>query len=507
LSLAINPVYFHSGTSPTQAEVINLTRNVKIRSTSPTLTSYIYATALAVVNMQWTEVIHCGNNASPKYGIVVDATTSGTAGAKNISFCSIHGNGWHGLYNSLNGGNSINLNLSYFVVFLNGSGSGVLIFFPLTQTDWIIDHCVTMLWPSGLGGSGYSLGDVGGTFTNNTGVGSGNAAYIMNFNESGGATYGTFSGLTAHSNNLGPINVVTGAGGVLSNVTIWHSGSSGLILGNTAVATMIDFAVNNFTIFGTLNGIQFGGPTSNVSISNGALNGDATQAMTAAFSFTFGNDYEIAFDNVTTTASGSLVVPVKDFGFVTIGPPTNPPSPVQITTRNCAFGAPTLITSKVEWGAQSYLASEKFGQTSGDHRCEMTNGQLKTDLAIFNTAAPSMRMTPANALGKLQSATKGNGIQIAVNNGSSLTVTANARTSVVGDGAAYNGNPPRLIVRANPAIGINADTVLATLAVGAGAWGPLTGTTIAVNDNGALEFVVDCDGTAGWINVDDWSVA
>jgi hypothetical protein len=40
-----------------------------------------------------------------------------------------------------------------------------------------------------------------------------------------------------------------------------------------------------------------------------------------------------------------------------------------------------------------------------------------------------------------------------------------------------------------------------------GTWQQLTGTTSAVNADGGLEFVVDCDGTVGWVNVDDWSVA
>src|SRR4029077_7141455 len=37
------------------------------------------------------------------------------------------------------------------------------------------------------------------------------------------------------------------------------------------------------------------------------------------------------------------------------------------------------------------------------------------------------------------------------------------------------------------------------------AWTTLTGTTSTATDDGAWELVVDCDGTVGWINVDDWS--
>jgi hypothetical protein len=39
-----------------------------------------------------------------------------------------------------------------------------------------------------------------------------------------------------------------------------------------------------------------------------------------------------------------------------------------------------------------------------------------------------------------------------------------------------------------------------------GQWEPLTYTTATFSNDGVAEFYVDCDGTTGWINVDDWSV-
>jgi hypothetical protein len=63
-----------------------------------------------------------------------------------------------------------------------------------------------------------------------------------------------------------------------------------------------------------------------------------------------------------------------------------------------------------------------------------------------------------------------------------------------------------LIVRKHPALGITADTVLDTHTAAAGTWEQLTGTTATVTADGVLEFIVDCDGTAGWVNVDDWTV-
>ena len=79
---------------------------------------------------------------------------------------------------------------------------------------------------------------------------------------------------------------------------------------------------------------------------------------------------------------------------------------------------------------------------------------------------------------------------------------------MIGDGAAYNGNQPRLMLRRNAAVGITSDTVLATSsAAGDGAFEVLSGTTVAASDNGVMEVYLDCDGTAGWVNVDDWVVS
>jgi hypothetical protein len=64
--------------------------------------------------------------------------------------------------------------------------------------------------------------------------------------------------------------------------------------------------------------------------------------------------------------------------------------------------------------------------------------------------------------------------------------------------------------KANPSIGIGTnlrDVVIATYSAGTGAWNSISGTTAAVTGDGVLEFYIDCDGTAGWVNVDDWEAS
>jgi hypothetical protein len=154
--------------------------------------------------------------------------------------------------------------------------------------------------------------------------------------------------------------------------------------------------------------------------------------------------------------------------------------------------------------ANSFIQSSNHDQVSGAFKVIFPWGILTNDTTIFNTATPSIRMTPSSATIKLKSAPVLSGSwRVAVASGATAQFSVNTRKSVVGDGAAYNGAEPRLIVRRNYSCGITADTVLDTMVVAAGSWEQLTGTTAAASSDCVMEFVVDCDGTAGWINVDD----
>jgi hypothetical protein len=112
-------------------------------------------------------------------------------------------------------------------------------------------------------------------------------------------------------------------------------------------------------------------------------------------------------------------------------------------------------------------------------------------------------MTPSSAASKLASAPRGAlGMLVEVSSGVAKTVSCPVRKSAAGDGAAYTGNQPRMMVRANPALGLTTDTVLATYASGTGSFNTMSGSTPTPTDDGEFEVYFDCDGTAGWINVD-----
>jgi hypothetical protein len=119
---------------------------------------------------------------------------------------------------------------------------------------------------------------------------------------------------------------------------------------------------------------------------------------------------------------------------------------------------------------------------------------------------------------RLVSAPWNMGQKIAVKSGQTASVCVWIRPSVNTDAApswgvaaTYSADAPRLIARANPYMGVNADTVLATdSAYVAGTWSQLCGTTPTAAADGTFELVVDADqlpssNVGAWINVADWS--
>ncbi len=148
--------------------------------------------------------------------------------------------------------------------------------------------------------------------------------------------------------------------------------------------------------------------------------------------------------------------------------------------------------------AGGFVSNQKHDQTAGLHKTWFKYGTITIEGTTVHAGAQSFKMTPNNASNKLQSGS----FFIAVANGATLTPSV-----YVNEDGSYNGARARLIVKRNVPLGISADTVLDTAtAASDGAWEQLTGTTAAVTDDGVLEFVVDCDGTAGNLFVDSFTV-
>lgn len=141
--------------------------------------------------------------------------------------------------------------------------------------------------------------------------------------------------------------------------------------------------------------------------------------------------------------------------------------------------------------------------------------------SVGTPGAPVQFQSYANlgSLVRLQSAPFGRGVKVAVASGVSNaqacvwlrpSINTDAAPTWGGSAVTYNGDQPRMIVRQNPYMGVQADTVLATASASAGTWGQLCATLPTAPADGEFEVVVDADQTftsnvGGSVNIAEWS--
>ena len=477
VTLSAGLTYNHSGTAPTQATVANLTRNVKIIGTSDTLQGYIFNGNTAIVNDSYVEVTNLGSSTTNKRGVEILTTTGSYTAIGCVSHDSIvaGSRGW-----IISGGATNNISISYCNVY-NVSNNGFEVFQATTGTLITIDNCVAI---GSVLGNGFRILDCGITVTNCLAAGCGDYGFGVG---EGAIMTGILNNWTSHTNAPGGINVISSVlGGTISNLTAWRNSGHGITL--PAGQNIYGITIDTATVFGNttanINIGQFGYYVFKSITSNG----DSTFATTYGInSSNFGGSIAIFESCNFGTVGGIKTSHTADVFTSTSG---------KIILRNCILASSTevLMTSAPEY---SVVVSQKHDQTSGLHKRWERYGTAIIDTTTYRSASPSEKLTPNSATIKFKSSPK----QFAVANGTTATVTC----YVYKDGS-YNGSQPRLIVRSNPAIGITSDTVLATASGGTGSWLTLSGTTATVTDDGVCEIYVDCDGSAGSVYIDDWSV-
>lgn len=256
-----------------------------------------------------------------------------------------------------------------------------------------------------------------------------------------------------------------------------------------------------------LGGDVFSNQSSNILISgvsdftfyNMNVYGGPAQASPIGVSLVSSSGTQILFDNCTfgtpSVHTTSDIRPAGNTGHFFVN------------FRNCLMASTTEISNQTAMSNSSLITSARHDQTSGNHFIWELYGTLRSDPIIFRTTPTSLRLQPLSSVYKLESRS----VLVPVKQNQSITVGVWVRRSVSGDpsGALYNGNLPRLIIKNNSSSGIGiSDIVLATAsAASAGAWEYISGTSPTASDNSTFEIVVDCDGTAGWVNVDDMFIS
>lgn len=487
--------FAHSGTSPTQAEIILLTRNVVLTAENTAKRIAFLTDIAATTNCQWVEFSFLDQVAG-FYGLAIATTT----GAANFSYCSIHdcyGGAFYALGSAVG-----NFSFSYCVMYNNNVTGGVATQInAATSGTWTIDHCVFFGPQGSVQTNLLLLNDVGGTFTNNVIAGCPlNNTAALSINEAN--AIGTFSGNTVHSNSLG-ISLDAYAYGTYSTFTSYRNGGSfGVRLNASATgsAGINPIRFNNALIFGNATGISTSVAPQNVILDTCTICGDSSFSQTNGITVGTGssdaagiwNLYNCSFSVVT----GIYTQNTNDISF-------NGAYSCRVVADDCVFNGTNAynnVTGISQPWPYPFLQAQNFGQTANDNRAYYGTGASTPNVVQSNSSTVyspnvlSEQMTPATASFKTVSAS----IFVACPSGKAATPIVQVQKN-----SSYTGNAPRLIVKQNNSMGVTADTVLQTFSAAANTWQGLTGTTGSAPQAGVFEFVVDCDGTAGSVFVGD----
>lgn len=466
----------HDGTVE-PAEILLLTRNVKIRSTSAVNVGYVRIRKPAVVDMDWVEIQYVGANATGKRGLEIETTTAG-GGSVAMNNCIVR--------NSLQTGYHItgtnNITITDCAGYSNSTDVSI------TSSSAANTVAFSNYW--GMGGSGgitissinISLSTIRSVSRSSTGFS------FSDFTNT--VSTGTFSDIYCRSNN---------------------TNFSGSVIGNVTFASFTGRRANQYGL--SFTGIQaalFTSPSITGSgianIYHNAANSNNTTFRNAVFAGETGYTTPSGLNAGQAGAIG-LIFEDCTFGVVSGANIAHATQDIvstnvngDILLRDCLLASTTELGSQSSMAVYNRVISEKHDQTAGALKIFMRYGTVTRDTTIFSGASPSYRLTPNNASNKLQHVIH----KAAVASGTTATVSVKVRESVVGDGTAYNGARIRLGVRRNVIAGITSDTTLATATVSSvGAFETISGTTATVSADCVLEFYVDCDGTTGWINADD----
>ncbi len=491
-----------SGTAPTQAEIINLTRNVSIRGNSTAQPTFINAQTGAVIECDGIMFEFAGGSRQTIFSTA--GVQGATRGSCTVEHCAFKDCGAAGTYFATTTANPKDTNITNNVFY---NALGIAISFAATAPT---------------AGSNCSVND-------NVLIGGASSCVVIN-NSDVTCTGNRVSGITAgNALTHGLVNYTALNSAVVSN-NIVHSCVAGMQLslintkdtGNHSVGntswrnTQRGFLLygsnnsraENFTSFGNLNSNLIltstgQNPYSDVDVVNFTANGEASfttqyglelAVVVAASVFSQGKFYNCSFG--ATTAHTLADVIVNNTAGVIINS--------DMIFNDCTLASTTPVLNNLYLASNNFLRFQRFNGDAADHRTYFRNGIMRSDSVITRSSPLSGRMTPSSATLKQDFSRK----YVAVASSNTTTIGCYVRCSVVGDGTVYNGNRPRLILAANPSLGVDNDVVLATATAAAnGAWELISGTTPIASANGVWEVYVDCDGTTGFCNVDDWSVS
>ena len=516
----------HGGNSTTlvQAHVTNLTRNVIIRSTSTTLPSYSsYSGTNTTVEISNVLFSMMGSTLASTAAISLFNTgvtrNSSFTMDNSVVYQSIPASGSYGFSQ---GNTSLTSPVSY--TFTNNIIWGL-------QTIGMANINSSALTTKNL--SGNLIVRSGTVIPNDL------TANMDNMIVANSASGTNAVQLTLNTNSA---PYPTGSINVFTNLETYGSGVQGFCISTQTPSSATGKVVinaNNITSWRNANGFSLGfsgnaidyiNPLSSFVLDNARSFGNSNSAVL----INSVSNTSVIFKNSTFWAGSTSVTPNGITGLV-----TSPSNPVEtVLFKDCTFGKDHLANTSSFTTAVITLANfrgaanlqlynptttgtlvsrntalsnsggyspgiviQKLNGTTGSDFIYSNTSTISLDSTIYKTSTPSTRITPVT-LGVL---TPSSTVRIPVKSGQFSTASVWVRKSSLSDGSAYNGSQPTLLIRPNLAMNILDNTIVATGSAAVGNWEQLSYTTSTASYDTVLEFIVVCDASSGWINIDDWS--
>ena len=499
--------YAHTGNAsgPRYAEVELLTRNVRLIASGSSFVSSIQVYGAAILRLDWASIQRFGY--STVYGIEEDAAFTGTVSLTNSVMWNMPNNGTSAVLTA--GTGTTTIQDSSIWIDTNVS-TGIV---NVTNDTTTLRRVRLSATGNGRGlylsnstscASTYDTVTIAGA---NAGLEIAGASQTVMCNP-------TFTSFRAHTMDQNGIYIVGDTDSLtMTDPVIWGAYTAGY--GALRVESGTNhgpWTFTNPTFVSNYAGFSFG--SSGVQQSVGSANtlitvtggifanySDAVRGVAAVLVGT-ANRVSVKFAFTGTafgTAAGAGYSDFTTANFIqrsTIGS-YSVYADINATCDGCTFGSTTAVTGLTDANVVT-PGSSVSANTASNAKASASTGEVAYEGTTCDVV-PCLKLTPSSAARKLQSnaGVSGRGFMVAVQSGQTPAISVKIRK----DGT-YNGNAPRLLVYP---VGSSTATVLGTFSASANTWQTVSGTMSAASADGAVEVVVDCDGTAGNVYVDTFA--
>ena len=364
--------YAHSGTTPTQGEVINLTRNIIVTSDTTTAVGYFNCATSTIVNCYNVEFSYLGTDVSLKRGFDISTTT----GSTNVDGCSFHHFESSAIYTGTNHNNWTITNCVFYSNSLVANMANIQIV-STTGTSWELSHII-LIYSGDVGTSnrGMYIADIEGNAHSITVVGTRAAGiYLIQ----AAAAPSTWANFTSHSNNGIGIDLNSFAKFDITGMTIWRNNSYGLVLNTSSVRCGI---LRDVTIFGNFSSIG-----QNISVGGGCniifynLTSDSDTTYATRSAITIGANCHLYIYNSNISQGSSPKTAHTNF-FEMPGVYTP-----EVNIYNTANGSTNLFDSQTYMSTYGYVSFHNFNNVANRYRTCKDFGDISDVVTGGQTSA------------------------------------------------------------------------------------------------------------------------